>query len=453
MLQFCSKERQLLCSLPSGDRYVSAAGTAALATGGSGDVLTGIVATLLFQAQMTGTEHQQWLRHAAHLSMGAPPSSAAKSEEPRSTTYCARCRRRGTKAAAHCLDLEYWLSLPHFPMSPDDPFRRRRAIEMRTPNENKFSPHTSLGAGGEFDAIRRMLGAMGTPRAVESVMTRPSSLRSVSVALVVSTDTSVENVHFRRDWLSAEEIGYRCGSGCAERSCGNGRVQRECWWHSRFRSHGGASSMESRTESVRRQQPLPARRSSAVTRHGAPSSSLNFTVLGTAREVLFRTSARPGDRIYVTGRLGGPLAALRDLQAGTHTISGESAPVCASRTENRRRSLACRKTALRPQSIFPTASRQSSATSRQPAGSQLSFGWKTSRWSTECRPWKQQAAGKNTSSIVTSPSDIDTAGIQKTVRPGPHAHRRGCARCPPAVVMTQNGEPVALPAGYLHFTE
>jgi NAD(P)H-hydrate epimerase len=35
----------------SGDRYVSAAGTAALATGGSGDVLTGIVATLLFQTR------------------------------------------------------------------------------------------------------------------------------------------------------------------------------------------------------------------------------------------------------------------------------------------------------------------------------------------------------------------------------------------------------------------
>ena len=34
---------------PSGERYVSAAGTAALATGGSGDVLTGIVGTLLSQ--------------------------------------------------------------------------------------------------------------------------------------------------------------------------------------------------------------------------------------------------------------------------------------------------------------------------------------------------------------------------------------------------------------------
>jgi ADP-dependent NAD(P)H-hydrate dehydratase / NAD(P)H-hydrate epimerase len=37
---------------PAGERYVSASGTAALATGGSGDVLTGVAATLL--AQMSG---------------------------------------------------------------------------------------------------------------------------------------------------------------------------------------------------------------------------------------------------------------------------------------------------------------------------------------------------------------------------------------------------------------
>jgi NAD(P)H-hydrate epimerase len=37
---------------PEGNRFISAAGTAALATGGSGDVLTGIVGTLL--AQLAG---------------------------------------------------------------------------------------------------------------------------------------------------------------------------------------------------------------------------------------------------------------------------------------------------------------------------------------------------------------------------------------------------------------
>jgi len=38
---------------PDGSRYVSASGTAALATGGSGDVLTGIASTLLGQMYET----------------------------------------------------------------------------------------------------------------------------------------------------------------------------------------------------------------------------------------------------------------------------------------------------------------------------------------------------------------------------------------------------------------
>jgi NAD(P)H-hydrate epimerase len=40
---------------PTGERFVSAAGTAALATGGSGDVLTGIVGTMLAQLASSRT--------------------------------------------------------------------------------------------------------------------------------------------------------------------------------------------------------------------------------------------------------------------------------------------------------------------------------------------------------------------------------------------------------------
>jgi thiamine-monophosphate kinase len=39
-------------------------------------------------------------------------------------------------------------------------------------------------------------------------------------------------------------------------------------------------------------------------------------VLGTARDALTRSGAKPGDGVYVTGRLGGPWAALQDLQSG-----------------------------------------------------------------------------------------------------------------------------------------
>jgi NAD(P)H-hydrate epimerase len=44
---------------PGGDRFISAAGTAALATGGSGDVLTGITGTMLAQLAARGTK--TWL--------------------------------------------------------------------------------------------------------------------------------------------------------------------------------------------------------------------------------------------------------------------------------------------------------------------------------------------------------------------------------------------------------
>src|SRR5262249_45918217 len=44
--------------------------------------------------------------------------------------------------------------------------------------------------------------------------------------------------------------------------------------------------------------------------------SITTTVLGSAFAPLARSGARPGDRVYVTGRLGGADAALRRLESG-----------------------------------------------------------------------------------------------------------------------------------------
>jgi thiamine-monophosphate kinase len=49
--------------------------------------------------------------------------------------------------------------------------------------------------------------------------------------------------------------------------------------------------------------------------------SLTITVLGATERPLGRAGARPGDHVYVTGRLGGPGAALRALARG-----GDPAP-------------------------------------------------------------------------------------------------------------------------------
>jgi len=71
-----------------------------------------------------------------------------------------------------------------------------------------MTAHLPLGPGAEFDAIRTLLAAWG-PRARGigddgAVLDVPPGSK-----LVVSTDTTVEHVHFRREWLTPEGIGWR----------------------------------------------------------------------------------------------------------------------------------------------------------------------------------------------------------------------------------------------------
>src|SRR5690606_37694152 len=73
--------------------------------------------------------------------------------------------------------------------------------------------HTPLGRGAEFDLIRSFLAAGDSPDAAlpDHVRVGPGDdcavVRGEGTAL--SVDMSIEGVHFRRDWLEPEEIGYR----------------------------------------------------------------------------------------------------------------------------------------------------------------------------------------------------------------------------------------------------
>ena len=67
---------------------------------------------------------------------------------------------------------------------------------------------SSLGPGPEFDLIRSLLARWGErARGIgddAALVDVPEGER-----LVVSVDASIENVHFRHDWLTPREIGYR----------------------------------------------------------------------------------------------------------------------------------------------------------------------------------------------------------------------------------------------------
>ena len=68
--------------------------------------------------------------------------------------------------------------------------------------------HLRLGPGREFDAVRALMGVWGDWAVGigddAALLDVPSGSR-----LVVSTDSTVEGIHFRREWLEPEEIGWR----------------------------------------------------------------------------------------------------------------------------------------------------------------------------------------------------------------------------------------------------
>ena len=195
----------------------------------------------------------------------------------------------------------------------EDPLRRRRAIEPRA-SRNGSQSHTPLGVGAEFDAIRRMLERWG-PRA-SRIGDDAAVITSLGDrAFVISTDISVENVHFRRQWLTPEEIGYRAASAALSDLAAMGAkplgmlaaIALPPEWRSSLDAIGdGIGDAAAFAEA-----PIIGGDMSR-----ASELSITITVLGTARDVLFRTAARPGDTVYVTGSLGASQAALRALLVG-----------------------------------------------------------------------------------------------------------------------------------------
>jgi thiamine-monophosphate kinase len=175
-------------------------------------------------------------------------------------------------------------------------------------------PHLPLGAGAEFDAIRAMLREWG-PRASgigddAAVLDIPAGRH-----LVASTDATFEGVHFRREWLSSEEVGARAATAALSDLAAMAAQPLGL-----LLALGVPESWQSELVELARGVGASAARAGCAVVGGnvtrAESMSLTLTVLGTAERPLRRRGSRPGDLVYVTGRLGGPGEALHSLQSG-----------------------------------------------------------------------------------------------------------------------------------------
>jgi thiamine-monophosphate kinase len=133
---------------------------------------------------------------------------------------------------------------------------------------------------------------------------------------VITTDFSLEGIHFRREWHSAESVGHRClARGLSDIAAMGGdpvavflslAVPRDApqIWIKRFlnglmalaKKHGVTLSGGDTAES--------------------PKGILaDIVVVGAVSggKALLRSGARPGDSIYVSGELGGSAAAVNEM--------------------------------------------------------------------------------------------------------------------------------------------
>lgn len=173
---------------------------------------------------------------------------------------------------------------------------------------------TALGPGAEFDAIREMLRRWG-PRA--GGIGDDAALLDVPAGqqLAVSTDSSVEGVHFRRGWLTPREIGYRATVAALSdlAAMAANPIGLVCaialpndWQDALHEVTDGIGEAAASFHALIV--------GGNITR-GA-QLSLTITVLGAVAAALPRSGVRPGDSVYVTGALGASAAALRKLLAG-----------------------------------------------------------------------------------------------------------------------------------------
>lgn len=180
-----------------------------------------------------------------------------------------------------------------------------------------------LGPGAEFDRIRRVmqvLGAQGVGLGDDCGL-----IREGEEFFALSTDVSVEGIHFRPQWVRPEEVGWRATASALSDLAAEGAVPVGIL---------GAVTMPARAPETHLLELMSgvgaaAKYAGTLVLGGdistGPAWSVAVTVVGRTRAPVTRGGAEPGDRLWVSGTLGGARAALEAWRRGEQPMPGARA--------------------------------------------------------------------------------------------------------------------------------
>lgn len=171
-----------------------------------------------------------------------------------------------------------------------------------------------LGPGAEFDRIRAIAAVLGNQ--APGLGDDCGFIKVGGEYLALSTDVSVDQVHFRFDWIDARAVGWRAAASALSDLAAVGAeplglvaavaMPASADQHELLELMAGVGSA--------------AEYAAAPVLGGDLSRSavwsVAVTVLGRSRKPITRSGAEPGDRLWVTGTVGGARAALESWQRG-----------------------------------------------------------------------------------------------------------------------------------------
>ena len=177
-----------------------------------------------------------------------------------------------------------------------------------------FRAHQAMGQGVEFDTIRLLMTRWGD-LAVDIGDDAAVLPRLISGQRVVSTDACVEDVHFRRAWLTPFEVGHRAAAAALSDLAAMG-ARAECVLVAFIVPPSWEGDLPQVADGIGSQVRAAGARIVGGNLSRGRTFAITLTVIGVAERVVSRAGATVGDLVLVTGTLGGPGAALAAWERG-----------------------------------------------------------------------------------------------------------------------------------------